>query len=98
MLSATAPLQADEATGTLVVDGQTTVLRHGYATQERDSRDPDSEYLTLVISDVPVAEADRNPARLQALARSGRLHAVKVRWSVGLDETAAIPYHAALRN
>jgi hypothetical protein len=36
------------------------------------------------------------PDRLTALAKSGALHAVRLRWKYGVDEVAVVPYHAAV--
>jgi hypothetical protein len=47
----------------------------------------------LLVSDVPVAAADRTPERLLALAKSGRVHALRIRWVYGTDTVLVAPYH-----
>ena len=85
----------DQVTGTFTVQGKTTVLRHVYATFVTDPGDPETKYVVLLLSDEPIAEADRRSSRIAELARQGRLHAVKIRWRVGYDDLAAVPYHRA---
>src|SRR5687768_2440162 len=75
----------DSAIGTFTVGGKTTKLSHIYATMEASPEDTTERYLILLVSDVPVAPADRVPARLTALAKSGALHAVRLRWKYGVD-------------
>jgi hypothetical protein len=47
----------------------------------------------VLVADAPVAPADRAPDRLLALAKSGTIHAVRIRWTYGTDSLAVIPYH-----
>jgi hypothetical protein len=86
----------DQVTGTFTVQGKTTVLRHVYASLDADPGDPGTKYVVLLLSDEPIAEEDRRSSRIAELAREGRLHAVKVRWRVGYDDLAAVPYHQAV--
>ena len=86
----------DSAIGTFTVNGKTVKFAHVYATREASPDEPGQSYLMLLVSDVPVAAADRTPARLAALGQSGSLHAVRLRWKYGVDDIAVIPYHAAI--
>jgi len=47
----------------------------------------------LLVTDVPIAPADRVPARLLALANAGAIHAVRIRWTYGGDNVTVTPYH-----
>jgi hypothetical protein len=94
--AAVAAAAQDSAIGTFTVGGKTTKLSHIYATMEAAPEEATQKYLILLVSDVPVAPADRLPARLMALAKSGALHAVRLRWKYGVDEVAVVPYHAAV--
>ncbi len=82
----------DSALGTFTVGGKTIRFSQVYATREASPQEA-SEYLILLVSDVPVALADRSPERLAALAGSGKLHAVRLRWKYGVDDIAVVPYH-----
>ena len=84
---------ADKATGTFTVDGKTVRLTEVYASLERDPAEADRKYLMLLVTDVPVAPADRVPDRLLALAKAGTIHAVRLRWAYGEDNVAVTPYH-----
>jgi len=84
---------ADKATGTFTVEGKTVRFTEVYASLERDPERADRKYLMLLVTDVPVAPADRTPARLLALAKAGTIHAVRIRWTYGYDTLAVIPYH-----
>ncbi len=92
-LAAAPALAADKATGTFTVDGKSVRFAEVYATMERDPADPGRKYLMLLVADVPVAPADRTPDRLLALAKTGTVHAVRIRWTYGADEIAVTPYH-----
>jgi hypothetical protein len=93
-----APLLAaqDEVVGTFTVHGKTTTFNHVYASRQADPDTPGVDHLVLLLSDVPLPEADRSSSRLVGLASQGRVHALKVRWRVGSDDIAAIPYHAGI--
>ena len=89
-----APLSAaDKATGTFTVEGKTVRFTEVYASLERDPVTAGRKYLMLLVADVPVAPADRGPARLLALAKAGTIHAVRIRWTYGEDSLAVTPYH-----
>lgn len=90
-----APAQ-DSALGTFTVGGKTTRFNQIYATLETSPSDASQTYLILLVTDVPIAAADRVPARLAELAKSGALRAVKLRWRTGADDVAVVPYHAAI--
>jgi hypothetical protein len=93
---APAAFAGDEALGTLTVKGQTAVLRYTYVTREPDPSDPGREYIVFLLSDTKLAAGDRRAERLQALARQGRLRALKVRWGYGYDDVSCVPYHAGV--
>lgn len=82
--------------GSLTVKGKVTPLKHGVVMVQADPDDADQSWLVILVSDVPVAEADRAPERLAALAAAGALHAVRVLWKEGYDAVYATPYHKAL--
>jgi hypothetical protein len=84
---------ADKVVGTFTVEGKTVKFAGVYATLERDPADSSTKYLMLLVTDVPVAPADRVPARLLALAKAGTIHAVRIRWTYGADHVTVTPYH-----
>ena len=84
---------ADKVVGTFTVEGRTVKFAGVYATLERDPADSSKKYLMLLVTDVPVAPADRVPGRLLALAKAGRIHAVRLRWTYGADNVTVTPYH-----
>ena len=90
-----APLAAaaDKATGTFTVEGKTVRFTEVYASLERDPVEAGTKYLMLLVTDVPVAPADRLPVRLLALAKAGTIHAVRIRWTYGGDNVTVTPYH-----
>lgn len=92
IVAAAATASAQEVVGTLTINGKTTLLKHAAATIETDPARPTEEYLVLLVSDVPVAAADRTPARLLDLAKSRRLHAVRILWLTVADWVRAVPY------
>ncbi len=97
MLLVLLPLAAraqDSAIGTFTVDGQTTRFGHVYVTLSADPANQTQNYLILLVSDVAIAPADQVPGRLQTLAGSGALHAVRIRWKQGVDDLSVVPYHA----
>ncbi len=97
VLAGAAPaFAADEALGTFTVDGKTTRFNRIYATMERDPADTGRQYLMLLVSDVVVNAADRTPERLLALAKTGALHAIRIRWTYGSDTIVVTPYHQAI--
>ncbi len=87
---------ADSVVGTLTVKGTPTPLRWAWVSLQSDPADPESPYLVILASDVPVAEADRSPARLTALAAAGSLKAVRMLWKEGSATVLATPYYASL--
>ena len=87
----------DSVLGTFTVDGKTTRFNHIYATMETSPVNSAEKFLILLVSDIPVAAADRAPARLTALASTGKLHAIKLRWRYGVDSVAVIPYHSGVQ-
>ncbi|HEX7182658.1 MAG TPA: hypothetical protein VF756_12510, partial [Thermoanaerobaculia bacterium] len=94
LLSATALAAKDEVSGTFTLHGESTFFQHVYASEETDPKDPEESYLVLLLSDKPIAEADRRSARLAELARQGKIHALKVRWRFGYDDLAVVPFHS----
>ncbi len=84
---------ADKVVGTFTVEGRTVKFAGVYATLERDPGDAGTKYLMLLVTDVPVAPADRVPDRLLALAKAGTIHAVRIRWTYGADNVTVTPYH-----
>lgn len=89
---------ADTATGTFTVQGKTHVLEQVSVTKTADPATPSTSYLVILVSDVPVASEDRKPARLAALAKDGKLRAVRIVWKEGFDSITATPFHAALED
>ena len=63
--------------------GKTVPLRHVSASIQQDPDDSDQHWLVVLVSDVAVAEADRSPSRLAALAAEGEVEAVRVVWREG---------------
>lgn len=96
LLCATGAGAADEVVGTLTVHGKPTVLKHVAAAVQADPEDSTRSWLVILASDVPVAAADRTPARLAELAVAGKLKAVRMLWLEGFDTVYAVPYHQAL--
>src|SRR3954471_7553216 len=84
---------ADKAIGTFTVDGKTVRFTEVYASLERDPVEAGRKYLMLLVTDVPVAPADRAPDRLLAKAKAGTIHAVRIRWVYGEDNVTVTPYH-----
>jgi hypothetical protein len=93
---ATPAAAQDTVLGTFTVSGKTTRFTNIYATMETSPGDASQQYLMLLVSDQPLAAADRAPARLAALSAAGGLHAVKLRWRYGADDIAVVPYHAGI--
>jgi hypothetical protein len=92
LISATVA-SADDALGTFTVKGRTTRLLEAHISMDADPEDPSGKYLVALLSDVPVAPADRTAERLLALARASKVRALKVRWGYGLDDVSCVPYH-----
>ena len=86
----------DSVIGTFTVKGKTTILKHVYATLERDQDDADQKYLVLLVSDIPVAPPDRTPTRLKELSGTGKLRAIRIVWVYGTDGVWGAPYHAGI--
>ena len=96
VIAATPAAAQDSVIGTFTVAGKTTRFSHIYATLEASPEEAAQNYLILLVSDIPVAPADRVPERLTALAKSGALHAVRLSWKYGFDAIAVAPYHAGI--
>ena len=78
-LTGAALAQADAVAGTFTVNGERITLGHAYASVQKGFFDPKSEDIRILLTDVPLDEADRADAfRLARLARGGKLHAVEV--------------------
>jgi Ankyrin repeats (3 copies) len=86
------PALADDALGTLTVNGKTTVLKFVAATEETGEG---GKWLVILASDRKF-EGDRSVERLAKLAKDGQLHAVRILWLVGSDTVRAVPYDANL--
>lgn len=86
----------DSVLGTFTVNGKTTKFNNVYATFETAPENESEKYLILLVSDVPIAPADRSPVRLNALSQSGTIRALKLRWKYGFDSIAVIPYHTGV--
>jgi len=86
----------DEVVGTLTVHGKTTTFHHVYASLETEAAHPEEKYLVLLMSDAPLPEGDRSSGHLTSLAKQEQIHALKVRWHVGYDGLAVVPYHAGI--
>ena len=87
------PAPADDALGTLTVNGKTTILNAVAVTEETGENG--EKWLVILASDRKV-EGDRSIARLAALAKEGQLHAVRILWLVESDTVRAVPYDANL--
>jgi hypothetical protein len=83
----------DTVIGTFTVGGRTTRLQHIVGTLATDPGDEGRRFVLLLISDVPIADEDRHPDRLVALAREGRARSLRVAWLVGGDRLVVTPYH-----
>lgn len=86
----------DQAIGTFTVGGKTVTFKHVYATLGPSPTGPKQDYLILLVTDVPVAAAQRSPDQLRAAASAGTVHAIRIRWKYGVDEIAVAPYHSAI--
>src|SRR5262245_57301629 len=86
----------DSALGTFTVGGKTVRFTQVYASLETSPSSPSESYLILLVSDLPIAAADRSPARLTSLASTGKLHAVRLLWRIGFDDIAVVPYHSGV--
>jgi hypothetical protein len=87
------PARADDALGTLTVNGKTTILKAVAASEETG---PDGEKWLVILASDRKVEGDRSIAHLAELAKDGRLHAVRILWQVGTDAVRAVPYDANL--
>jgi hypothetical protein len=96
VVTAAVSVAADSTVGTFTVKGKATPLTHGYAAVQQDPDDAERSWLVVLVTDVPVKEADRTPARLAELAAAGTVKAVRVLWLEGYDTVFAVPYHRAL--
>jgi hypothetical protein len=82
--------------GTLTVDGATTKLTQVYVTREASPNEAGQHYVLVLATDRAVAPADRTPDRLAALAASGTLQGVRLRWRDGSDGIDVVPYHKGI--
>ena len=87
---------ADTAIGTFVVNGKTHILKQVYVTRAAEPDSPTTAYLSVLVSDVAVDPAARTTARLAELAATGKVHAVRVVWSEGLDRVVTTPFAAGV--
>jgi hypothetical protein len=79
--------------GTFTMGDQTTVLTHSYAALQSDKNDPKQNFVVVLLTDRPVAVADRQPSRLTPLAKSKKLHALRLIWRSGFDDVRVVLYH-----
>lgn len=91
LLAAAPAGAADQVTGTLTVKGTTTRLTNVYVTRQAASGGGNA-WLVVLLADAPVAQADRVPTRLRALATSGALHAIRLAWKEGFGGIQVTPY------
>jgi len=96
VLAAAVAAAGDSVVGTLTVKGKPAILKYVTAAMQTDPDDAGRSWLVVLASDVPVAEADRTPARLGELAAAGKVKAVRFLWLDGTDTLFAVPYHQAL--
>ena len=87
---------ADTVIGTFVANGKTHILKQVYVARSAEADSPTTAYLTVLVSDVPVEAASRTTARLTELAAAGRVHAVRVVWTEGLDRVVTTPFAAGV--
>ena len=92
----TTAVAADQATGTFTFAGKVVPLRQVYATLQPDAKG--DEYLVLLVTDRKLAPADRVPPRLAALAKAGKLTAVRMFARTNADDIRWVPYVAALHD
>jgi hypothetical protein len=95
LLSASALSAADGVVGTMTVKGRPFPLTQVSASIQKEP-EGGQKWLVVLVSDVPVAPADRSPERLAALAAAGKVRAVRVVWKEGFDAVMASPYHSGL--
>ena len=79
--------------GTFTVEGKTTTWKQIYMSRHQDQERPSQHFLILLVADRPVAEADREPARLQELAQAGQVRAIRMVWHEGFDGITTTPFH-----
>ena len=96
VLTASPARAQDSVLGTFTVAGKTHRFTNVYATLEASPDEPGSNFLILLVSDAPLTPADRAPARLVALATTGKLHALRLRWKYGVDDISVVPYHSGV--
>src|SRR5689334_10794177 len=89
---------ADTALGTFTVKGKTFILKQVYVTRAVEADSPTTAYLTVLVSDVPLDPGSRNTDQLAELALAGRVHAVRVVWSEGLDRIVTTPFAAGVED
>jgi len=95
LMSASALSAADSVVGTMIVKGRPFPLTQVSASIQKEP-DGGQKWLVVLVSDAPVAAADRTPERLAALAAAGKVRAVRVVWKEGFDAVMASPYHSGL--
>lgn len=96
LLLAASAFAADSVVGTLTVKGKPIPLKHVAVAVQADPEIADRTWLVILVSNVPVAEADRTPARLLELSKAGKVAAVRVCWLEGYDTVFSAPYHQAI--
>lgn len=69
-------------------------LTEVYAAKQLDPRG--DEYLVLLFADRKVAPEARAPEQLKALAKAGKLKALRVVWRTSYDDIRWVPYDAAV--
>lgn len=89
---------ADSVIGSLTAKGKTHILKHVYVTRAVGTEKPVTAYLVVLVSDAPIDVESRQTARLVELARAGRIHAVRVTWSEGLDRVIATPFDGTVED
>lgn len=96
LVLAVSAFAADSVVGTLTVKGKPIPFKHVAVAVQADPEIADRTWLVILVSNVPVAEADRTPARLLELSKAGKVAAVRVCWLEGYDTVFSAPYHQAL--
>ncbi|MFI5165669.1 MAG: ankyrin repeat domain-containing protein [Thermoanaerobaculales bacterium] len=92
LIAASAQAARPKALGTFTTGGGTIQIHAAVATRYTVQDQPSKHYLVILMSDVPVAEADRTPSRLAELASAGGLHALRLVWKEGFDSLSVTPY------
>ena len=96
LLLASAPVLAQEASGTLVANGKTAALRHAIAVEVDSVAEPGYLDVVVVVSDRKLKPAQaRDASALEAMARRDGLAAVRVVINPDAKVMSAEPLHAA---